>query len=157
MRPERWENKMSIGNVGSVGGMGGLSNLGPRPGVGQPGQSAPALPSQPIGGLSDKSTAAATSSKALSKEISLPTADKPVETKSSSTEALQRATDDLRRRVSAVAPELNFSVDEESGRSVIKIVDPSTKEVIRQIPSEEALQMSKGIDSLQGLLLRQTA
>ncbi|HLA33277.1 MAG TPA: flagellar protein FlaG [Rhodocyclaceae bacterium] len=148
---------MSIGNVGSVGGMGGLSHLGARPGVGQPGQSAPALPSQASEMLSENSAAVATPVKVVSKEVSLATSDQSVEAKSDIAEAMQRATDDLRRRVSAVAPELNFSVDEESGRSIIKIVDPATKEVIRQIPSEEALQMSKGINSLQGLLLRQTA
>ena len=42
----------------------------------------------------------------------------------------------------------------ESGNSVVKIMDSSTKEVIHQIPSEERLKLSQSIDKFQqGLLL----
>ncbi|MCX7178486.1 MAG: flagellar protein FlaG [Proteobacteria bacterium] len=69
-----------------------------------------------------------------------------------------RVTEELQRRVSSAAPELQFSVDHTSGRSVIRITDPSTNEVIRQIPSEEALQIAKGLDQFQkGLLLHSKA
>ncbi len=44
---------------------------------------------------------------------------------------------------------LNFSVDEESGKPVVKVIDFETKEVIRQIPSEEVLTMAKAIKRLQ--------
>ena len=40
---------------------------------------------------------------------------------------------------------------------MVKVVDQSTKEVIRQIPSEEMLAIAKALDSLKGLLVRQTA
>lgn len=42
---------------------------------------------------------------------------------------------------------VNFSVDEESGNTVIRIRDAATKEVIRQVPSEEWLKMSENIQS----------
>jgi len=75
-----------------------------------------------------------------------------------SIEQLQRISDDLQRRVSGVAPELQFSVDQGSGRSMIKVTDRLTSEVIRQIPSEEALQINKGLDRFQqGLLLNRKA
>ena len=52
---------------------------------------------------------------------------------------------------------LEFSVDQNSGRNVVKIVDKSTKEVVRQIPSEEAIHIAEALDELdeirQGLLL----
>jgi flagellar protein FlaG len=52
---------------------------------------------------------------------------------------------------------LSFSVDEESGRLVVKVTDDETKEVIRQLPSEEALALAKALDKLKGLLIHQKA
>jgi flagellar protein FlaG len=40
---------------------------------------------------------------------------------------------------------LQFSVDEDSGRSVIRVVNAETQELVRQIPSEEALRISRVI------------
>ncbi|MCK9605223.1 MAG: flagellar protein FlaG [Methylomonas sp.] len=50
--------------------------------------------------------------------------------------------------------DLIFSVDEKSGEHVIQVIDKSTKEVIRQIPSAEAIQIKESIDRFQkGLLV----
>ncbi len=62
---------------------------------------------------------------------------------------IQRATEDLRQRVNALAPELAFSVDESSGRSVITLTDRKTNEVIRQFPSEEALALTRAMDQFE--------
>ena len=59
-----------------------------------------------------------------------------------------------------VAPALQtieFSVDQQSERMVVKVVDTATQTVLRQIPNEEVLAMSKTLDKLQGLVVRQTA
>lgn len=59
-----------------------------------------------------------------------------------------------------VAPALQtvqFSLDEQSERMVVKVVDTASKQVLRQIPNEEVLSMSKTLDKLQGLMIRQTA
>lgn len=45
--------------------------------------------------------------------------------------------------------QLAFSVDEGSQRSVVKVTDSASGEVIRQIPSEEVLELSKRIRDLQ--------
>jgi flagellar protein FlaG len=53
---------------------------------------------------------------------------------------------------------LEFSVDTDSHRTVVKMVDTSTGELIRQYPSETTLAISRGIDQFQqGLLLTQKA
>jgi len=39
--------------------------------------------------------------------------------------------------------ELNFSVDDQTGRTVVKVIDRETKEVIRQIPAEEVLAAAR--------------
>lgn len=41
--------------------------------------------------------------------------------------------------------ELNFSVDEETGRTVVKVIDHESKKVIRQIPAEEILDVARRV------------
>jgi flagellar protein FlaG len=72
-------------------------------------------------------------------------------------EELQSALQKIREFVSAAASDISFSIDSDSGRSVVKVIDRSTQEVIRQIPSQEFLEMSKALDRLQGLLLKNKA
>ena len=52
---------------------------------------------------------------------------------------------------------LEFSIDKESERLVVKVRDVETKEVIRQIPSEAILKMAQALGQVQGLLLQQKA
>lgn len=59
--------------------------------------------------------------------------------------------------VNKIRPELSFSVDEASGVHVVRIVDTTTKEVIRQFPSEEAIQLAQALDKLQGLFVKDKA
>ena len=52
---------------------------------------------------------------------------------------------------------IEFSIDEDSQRTVVKVIDQETKEVLRQIPTKEALELSKTFDSAKGSLIRQSA
>ncbi len=52
---------------------------------------------------------------------------------------------------------IEFSVDDGSNRIVVRVVDSETKQVIRQMPSEEALAIAQSLDRLTGLLLAQDA
>jgi len=57
---------------------------------------------------------------------------------------------------------LQFSIDQDSKDIVVKVIDQDTKEVLRQMPSKEALQIAKSIDKMmdkmqQGLLINQKA
>jgi flagellar protein FlaG len=52
---------------------------------------------------------------------------------------------------------MQFSKDSETGKTVFQIVDTETKKVIRQVPSEEIIEISKSIDKMQGFLLNQKA
>jgi flagellar protein FlaG len=52
---------------------------------------------------------------------------------------------------------LQVSVDNESDKIVVRIVDSVTQEVIRQIPSQEMLAISQSIDEMRGYLLQQKA
>lgn len=52
---------------------------------------------------------------------------------------------------------MQFSMNESTGKMVIEIKDEKTGEVIRQIPSEEVLQLEKKLDEVQGLLFSKKA
>lgn len=53
---------------------------------------------------------------------------------------------------------LEFSVDTDTRETVVKMVDTSTGELIRQFPSEATLAISRGIEQFQqGMLLAQKA
>ncbi len=70
---------------------------------------------------------------------------------------LAKAVDKIQKFVSAAASDIQFSLDDESGVTVVKVVDRGTKEVIRQIPSKEMLELAQALERLQGLLIRQQA
>jgi len=52
---------------------------------------------------------------------------------------------------------LEFSVDTDTNKIVVKVVDNETRELVRQIPMEEMLALAKAMNQLQGLLLRTKA
>ena len=52
---------------------------------------------------------------------------------------------------------LQFNIDDETGKTIVKVVDATTNELIRQFPSEEMLSIAKAIDQMKGLLIQQKA
>lgn len=52
---------------------------------------------------------------------------------------------------------VEFTIDSETERPIVKVVDQRTKEVLRQIPSEEVLELAKALDLSQGMLISQKA
>ena len=52
---------------------------------------------------------------------------------------------------------LQFSVDETSGRTIIKVMDAETREVIRQIPPEEVVALARHLDEGAGALVQERA
>ncbi len=45
--------------------------------------------------------------------------------------------------------ELQFDVDEDLGRTVVRVVDKDSGELIRQIPSEEVLEMARQMKEMK--------
>ncbi len=60
-----------------------------------------------------------------------------------SQEALEKVVSQLNAYIQNTQRDMNFSVDEVTGRVVVKVIDSATEEVIRQIPSEEMLAISR--------------
>jgi len=46
--------------------------------------------------------------------------------------------------------EIHFSVDDQTGRTVVKVIDHQTKDVIRQIPGDEILEVARRMKDLNG-------
>ena len=72
-------------------------------------------------------------------------------------EKLETATQSVREFVKPINSNLEFSVNDDTGQLVVKIIDRTTREVIRQMPSEEMLSIAKTLDSIKGLFVTQTA
>jgi flagellar protein FlaG len=75
----------------------------------------------------------------------------------SNRDQVNSAVDKINKFVQASAQGVEFSLNNDFNKLVVKVVDQQTNEVIRQIPSEEALEIARSLDKLQGLLIRQTA
>lgn len=65
------------------------------------------------------------------------------ESVSSQKRDLKEAVSKINDYVQNLKRDLAFSIDEVSGKTVITVTDPESDEVIRQIPSEEMLQIAR--------------
>ncbi|WP_147070331.1 flagellar protein FlaG [Sulfuriferula plumbiphila] len=70
---------------------------------------------------------------------------------------LKHALDAINKFLKPITSNIEFSIDPDSGRTLVKIVDTETNTVIRQTPSKEVLAIAKELDKLQGLLIREKA
>jgi len=66
---------------------------------------------------------------------------------------LEHVAERLREYLRDSQRELEFSVDEESNTTVIRVRDPVTGDVIRQIPGDEALRLLRSLNVGSGTLL----
>ncbi|BBN90409.1 flagellar protein FlaG [Azospira sp. I09] len=94
-----------------------------------------------------------TSTPDTTKNATVAEQQKPIEEK----EALQEATHRANQTVAGLRSDLQFSIDNDTGASVVKLIDVKTKEVIRQIPAQEMLVIAKRLDELKGLLIKERA
>lgn len=74
-----------------------------------------------------------------------------------SREEVEAAVASIQDFVQSVRRNLNFSLEEGSGRVVVKVTDAGSGEVIRQIPSEEALQLAENLSEVRSLLFKAEA
>lgn len=102
-----------------------------------------AVPSSSAQGVADAATAAV--------------AVKPAQA-ARGNEQVKQVMEEVKQAVEARAPNsLDFSIDDSSGKVIVKVTDAATGEMVRQIPSEEMLDIARSIDKMQGLLLKEKA
>jgi len=60
-------------------------------------------------------------------------------------EDIDQAVSEINENSQVIQRELHFTIDKDSGHTVIKVIDSKTEEVIRQIPGEEVLKVARGL------------
>lgn len=71
-------------------------------------------------------------------------------------EQLEKVAQQLQEFMGGMNRTLQFQVDEDSGRDVIKILDKTSGDVIKQYPSEEVLSLVSKLSESAGILIDQT-
>jgi len=91
----------------------------------------------------------------LAKETAVAVPEKAPQQEPSS-EQLQQVVKEMKQLVDSKMPNsLSFSLDDSTGKTIVRITDTKTGEMIRQIPSEEMMELARSLDKMQGMLLRQ--
>ncbi len=67
-------------------------------------------------------------------------------------EKLEEISELLNFEMKARSTNLDFQVDEPTNRVVVKVINRDTGDVIREVPSEAILRVSKNIEALKGIL-----
>lgn len=72
-------------------------------------------------------------------------------------EQIEKTVDEIRRRIEPVAQNLLFTIDKDTGKTIVRLIDSSTKEVLRQIPSEELIAIARALGKGQSGLIERKA
>lgn len=67
-------------------------------------------------------------------------------------DVVAKTASELNTKMQSIERDLQFNVDETNGDTIITVLDTQTKEVVRQIPTEEVLAIRENIESLKGIL-----
>lgn len=66
---------------------------------------------------------------------------------SSSPSNITELVSNINTKLQQLRRELHFSVDTDTGRTVVKVINSDTDEVVRQIPSEEVIRLARSLDN----------
>lgn len=87
-------------------------------------------------------------------EIKLPD---PLDVAKQSAEKIEEAQERLEEAVSSINEytqniqrSLQFTISESDGRTIIKVINSETNEIVRMIPPEETIKISQSLESLTG-------
>lgn len=78
-------------------------------------------------------------------ENAKPLNDKQAENRETAAKSLHHAVSDMNDFVQSIRRELQFSINSDHGEVVIQVTDAENGDVIRQIPSDEALRLAQSL------------
>ncbi|BFO05407.1 flagellar protein FlaG [Pseudomonas guariconensis] len=79
--------------------------------------------------------------------------DKPQgQVKMQDADKVKHAVSEIEKFLKESQRNLEFSTDEESGKIVVKVIASETGELIRQLPSEEALRIAHSLSDVKSVL-----
>ncbi|MFV0595746.1 flagellar protein FlaG [Shewanella sp.] len=97
----------------------------------------------------------------LKRDAAVSTVEQPPEQSATENEQnpekLTQVATELSDMMSMMRKGLAFKVDENSGQAVVTVLDRDTGDVIRQMPSEEALKLAEKLSEVTGLLMKTEA
>jgi flagellar protein FlaG len=67
-------------------------------------------------------------------------------------ETVAKAAQEMQKFVSSMGRNLNFSVDGQTGYHIVRVTNPETGEVVRQMPSDEMLRLSHSLSQISALV-----
>lgn len=117
--------------------------------IGSNAKPAPRVDSQPV-------TVAATGNAARPVQSPAPV-QTPAAVQQPDPAQLSQALQSINKALQTSSSNLEFSVDDDTDRTIVKVVDRQTGDVIRQMPSAEALEIAKALDRMAGKLFHEEA
>lgn len=70
---------------------------------------------------------------------------------------VEEAISSIKQFAQSIQRNLDFALDDSSGRVVVKVTDAVSGDVIRQIPSEDALRLAESLEEARSLLFKAEA
>jgi flagellar protein FlaG len=72
-------------------------------------------------------------------------------------EEMDAMVEDIREMARMFEHELQFRIEEDLDRPVVEVKDVQNDEVIRQIPSEEMVELARNMERIRGILFDESA
>lgn len=72
-------------------------------------------------------------------------------------EVIAKAAEQMQNFVQSMGRDLSFSVDQTTGFHVVTVINPTTGEVVRQLPGPEVLKIAQSMAQLKNALVSQKA
>jgi flagellar protein FlaG len=65
---------------------------------------------------------------------------------------VKQAVKEIQTFVNNVTTNVQFSVDQDTGRTIVSVIDTETKQIVRQIPTQDVMKIARALDRMQGIL-----
>ena len=72
-------------------------------------------------------------------------------------EVVAKAAEQIQSFVESMGRNLSFSVDSTTGYHIVRVTNPQTGEVVRQLPTEELIRIAQSFEKLNAALVHQKA
>lgn len=73
-----------------------------------------------------------------------------------SAEQTRKSLQEINQVLAGLSVSVQFQIDPDIKDVIVKVIDKDSGKVIRQMPSEDVVRLSKAMDNLKGLLFEQT-
>jgi flagellar protein FlaG len=94
---------------------------------------------------------------AIAPDVHAPDAAQAAAATPPSREVVAKAVEQVNAHLQAEDHAIEFTIDPDTKAVVVKLIDKQDNQVLRQVPSQEMLEIAKALDQLQGKLLRNQA